>query len=107
MANTTEALMRALLSVTARQAFEMEKLREIVMTGSAGAKQLRAFNLCDGTRGQAEIAKEVKIDQGNFSRTVGRWIDAGVVFRLGDGRDATLLHVYPLSDAKPKTKERS
>ena len=106
MPNTIEALMRALLSVTARQAFEMEKLREIV-TGSAGAKQLRAFNLCDGTRRQAEIAKELKIDQGNFSRTVGRWIDAGVVFRLGDGRDATLLHVYPLSDAKPKTKERS
>ena len=32
---------------------------------------------------------------------------AGVVFRLGDGRDAKLLHVYPLSAAKPNSKERS
>ena len=106
MANNTESLMRALLSLTARQTFSADVLREIVMKGGASAKQLDAFNMCDGTKSQAEIAKELKLDQGNFSRTVSRWIQAGVMFRLGEGREAKLLHVYPLSDEKPKSKER-
>jgi hypothetical protein len=69
-------------------------------------KQLRAFNMCDGAKGQAEIAKALKIDRGNFSRTVSRWIDEGIVFRLGEGRDAKLLHVYALPEGVTKTRGR-
>jgi len=89
------ALLRAILSTTARQSFPLDRVAEIVLA-KGGDKQLSAFNLCDGSRGQSEIAKQLKLDGGNFSRTVTRWVDAGIVFRLGEGREGKLLHVYPL-----------
>jgi hypothetical protein len=90
-------LLRALLSVTARQAVPPPKLSKILVPpGPKSGKQVKAYNLCDGTRTQAEVAKALKLDQGNFSRTVGRWIDAGVLFRVGSGREAKLQHLYPL-----------
>ncbi len=91
----SETLLRALLSMTARQAFPVQRLAEIVLKGS-GNKQLHAYNLCDGSRTQSEVAKAVKLDQASFSRTVARWIEAGVLFRVGSGRDTKLLHAYPL-----------
>jgi DNA-binding MarR family transcriptional regulator len=105
MGINSEALLHAIFSLVARQTFPIEQLREIVMKGS-GDKQLRAFNMCDGTKGQSEIAKSLKLDTGNFSRTVARWIEAGVLFRLGEGREAKLLHVYPLPDGGAASKER-
>jgi DNA-binding MarR family transcriptional regulator len=105
MAENSELLLRAILATTARQAFPVDRIVEIVSKG--GDKQLRAYNMCDGTRGQSDIAKLLKLDQGNFSRTVGRWVDAGIVFRLGNGRDAKLLHVYPLPEDAGKTKIRA
>src|SRR5712691_8653516 len=104
MPSNNEALLRAILSVTARQAFPAEKLVEIVLTKGAGAKQVKAFNLCDGSKGQGDIAKGLKLDAGNFSRTVSRWVDEGVVFRVGEGREAKLLHIYPLPDTATKKK---
>jgi hypothetical protein len=94
----TDNLLRALISVTARQAFPPDVLHKLVMSHRAGPKQLTAFNLCDGTRTQGQICAESKLDQGNFSKTVTRWIAAGIVFRLGSGRDARLLHVYPVTE---------
>jgi len=102
MANDSDAILRAILNVTARGHLPARKLVGIVVPSGSGEKQRQAYNLCDGTRSQAEIAKTLKLDQGNFSRTLGRWIDEGVVFRLGDGRDAKLLHVYPLSKETAK-----
>lgn len=97
----SDALLRAILSVVARGAFPPAKIAEIVLSKGAGPKQVQAYNLCDGTRGQADITKALKLDPGNFSRTVSRWVDSGIVFRLGEGREAKLLHAYPLStDAK-------
>jgi DNA-binding MarR family transcriptional regulator len=89
-------LLRAILSMTARQAFSVESMRDVVGTGE---KQVRAFNMCDGSHSQGEISKALKIDPGNFSKTISRWIEAGILLRLGDGRDTKLLHIYPL----PKT----
>jgi hypothetical protein len=106
MADNSELLLRAILATTARQAFPVDRIVEIVVS-KGGDKQLRGYNMCDGTRGQSEIAKLLKLDQGNFSRTVGRWVDAGIVFRLGTGRDAKLLHVYPLPEDAGKTKGRA
>lgn len=76
----------------------MESLREIV---GAGEKQTKAFNMCDGSRSQGEIIKALKLDQGNFSKTVTRWVDAGIAIRLGEGRETKLLHVYPLPKVSP------
>ena len=89
-------LLRAILSMVARQAISVDTLREIV---GAGEKQMRAFNMCDGSRSQGDIVKAMKFDQGNFSKTVARWIDAGIILRLGEGRDTKLLHIYPLPKA--------
>lgn len=104
MADNSETILRAILSVVARQTFPADKLAEIVRPTGASAKQVKAFNLCDGTTGQGEIAKALKLDSGNFSRTVSRWVDEGVLFRLGEGRDAKLLHVYPLPEDTRKKK---
>ena len=98
MSAESTSLLKALIATTGRLAFPTEKLQEVVCSKNAGPKQIKAFNLCDGTRSQADIVKTCKLDTGNFSRTVGRWIDAGVLFRIGEGKDAKLLHVYPLSE---------
>lgn len=73
-----------------------------IMGPSAREKQHQAFNLCDGTRTQAEIAQELGLDPGNFSKTLNRWIDEGIVIRVGEKREARPLHVYPLPEAPIK-----
>ncbi len=66
-------------------------------SGGAGAKQIDAFNMCDGHHTQAEITKALHLDTGNFSRTVARWEQRGIVFHIGVGKDERLLHLYPLA----------
>jgi hypothetical protein len=102
MADNDE-LLRILIQLNARQAFPAESLRGIVGSG----KYLDAYNMCDGSRTQAEIVKAAKVDQGQFSRTSSRWIQEGVLFKLGAGRDTTLLHLYPLApEISSKAKSR-
>src|SRR5688572_29376025 len=96
--NPQEAYLRAILATVARQTFSPDKILEI-MGPNSGVKQFKAFNLCDGTRTQSEIAKEVGLDSGNFSKSLGRWIDAGIVIRVGEGREVRPVHVYPLPDS--------
>jgi hypothetical protein len=104
MTEDNTVLLRAILSITARQTFSVASVAEIV---GAGEKQHRAFNLCDGTRTQGEVAKAAKIDRGNFSKSVSRWADSGILFRLGEGRETKLLHVYPLpADAAKRTRSK-
>ncbi len=89
--------LRAILATVARQTFPPSQIRELVApAGAGGEKQLRAYNLCDGTRSQSEIAKELGLDAGNFSRTLARWVDSGIVIRVGEGREMRPVHVYPL-----------
>ena len=102
-----EDLLQCLVHVIGRAAIPEERVREIVGTGG---KQIRAFNLCDGTLTQTKIAKKCRIDSGNFSRTLARWIESGIVFPLGEGREMGLLHVYPLAgkggDSRAKTRRK-
>ena len=99
--NPQEAYLRAILATVARQAFPPEKILEI-MGPNSGENQFKAFNLCDGTRTQAEIAKDAGLDSGNFSKSLGRWLDAGIVIRLGEGREVRPVHVYPLPESYVK-----
>lgn len=92
-----ETLLRAILATVARQTFSPTQILE-VMGQKAGEKQYRAFNLCDGTRTQAEIAKELGLDSANFSKTINRWIDGGIVIRVGEQHQVRPLHVYPLPE---------
>ncbi len=88
-----EEFLKCIFHVIARAAVNPDQARAVVGEG----KQLRAFNLCDGTRGLTEIAKAAKINQGNFSRTVTRWTTHGLIFKLGTGKEVRPLHLYPLS----------
>lgn len=97
MADNTETILRGILATIARQTFPPDRLASLIAPKGKGDKQYRAFNMCDGTKTQREIAKALGFDEGNFSRAVARWIDVGIVIRLGEGRDATLLHVCPFA----------
>ncbi len=100
-----EAYLKAILATVARQTFPPSRILEILGAG-AGEKQRRAYNMCDGTNTQAEIAKELGLDQGNFSKTVSRWIEEGIAIRVGEKRDARLIHVYPLSEQLLKKESK-
>lgn len=95
-----EQLLRAILATVARQTFSTEFITEKVAVGADKAKQVDAYNSCDGTKSQSEIAKAVGLDQGSFSRTVARWIELGIVIRVGEGREIKLVHVYPIPTLK-------
>jgi CRP-like cAMP-binding protein len=95
-----EQLLRAILATVARQTFSTEFITEKVAIGADKAKQVDAYNLCDGTRSQSEVAKSAGLDQGSFSRTLARWIELGIVIRVGEGRDVKLVHVYPIPPMK-------
>lgn len=92
----TEDLLQILIQLMGRTTFPTDELRQLIAPTGASKKQLAAYNLCDGSRTQAQVAKEAGLDQGNFSRTVTRWQTLGILFRLGSGRDSSLLHLYPL-----------
>ena len=91
-----EIYLRAILATVARQTFPLETLQKLVAPSKGGEKQLVAYNLCDGTRTAAEIARELNLDKGNLSRTLGRWIDLGILIRVGEGKETKPVHVYPL-----------
>jgi DNA-binding MarR family transcriptional regulator len=96
-----EQLLKVLVHVVGRSVVPMEKLEQIVAPTRGSEKQIRAFNLCDGSRTQAEIVKVLSLDPGNFSKTLARWESAGIVYRLKVGSDQRLLHLYPLPERKP------
>lgn len=89
-----ESLLRAILATVGRQAFPPEVLARVVSSSAGSEKQVRAYNLCDGKTPQAEIGKAVKLDKGSLSRSIARWVEAGIVFRVG--ADQHPLHIYPI-----------
>ena len=103
--DTTEALLKGILATVARMAFPPEVLYKIVAPTSGSDKQVLAYNLCDGETSQAEISKKAKLDPGSLSRSTAKWVEAGVVIRVG--ADQLPLHLYPLTrpTAKSGNKE--
>ena len=102
----SDQLLRCLVHIIGRAAMPQEKVLEVV---GRGAKQIEAFNLCDGKLSQKEVCKETGIDAGNLSRTFTRWVENGIAFWIGEGQAARLLHIYPLptaAKAKPKKKKK-
>jgi hypothetical protein len=100
--NTTEALLKGILATVGRTAFPPEKLYKIVAPTVGSAKQVLAYNMCDGETPQAEIGKRAKLDKSNLSKTIAKWVETGVVIRVG--ADGHLLHLYPLT-TNPKKEE--
>ena len=97
-----EELLGCLIQVIGRTAVPEAGVRKVVGSSS---KQVRAFNLCDGTRTQTEIRKAVGLDAGNFSNTAKRWIESGVAFEFRKGKESRLLHIYPLAKSAGRTKD--
>ncbi len=93
--DTNETLLRAILATVARQTFPPETLHKIVAPTAASGKQLAAYNLCDGNTPQGEIAKKAKLDKGSLSRAVTKWIEEGVMIRVG--KEQLPLHLYSLT----------
>lgn len=91
-------LLQGILSTLARQTFPPDKLYELVVPKSSAKVNAIAFNLCDGTRSQAEIADTSGIDKGNLSKRIQRWVDAGVVLKVPVGKTTYPLHVYPIPE---------
>lgn len=104
--DTNESLLRAILATVARSAFPPAIIYKIVAPAAGSNRQIFAYNLCDGQTPQAEIGKKAKLDKGNLSRSIARWVEAGIVVRVG--KEQFPMHVYPLtkSDLKSIGEER-
>lgn len=90
---TTDELLRALLATAGRVAVPPDLLRTTI-SPSGAPKYIHAYNLCDGTRAAADIARLAQLDLSNLSKVVTRWVDAGVLFKVGEVPN--LLHLYRL-----------
>jgi hypothetical protein len=103
--NTTEDLLKGILAMVGRTVFPPEVLYKIVAPTVGSDKQVLAYNLCDGETPQAEISKKAKLDAGSLSRSIAKWVEAGVVIRVG--ADKLPLHLYPLIKAAIKTGKKA
>jgi len=92
-------LLRCLLHVIGRIAIPDKAVRAVI---GKGKNRVKAFNLFNGRLTITEMSKKTKIDVGNLSRATTKWVDSGIAFRIGDGDDARLLHVYPIPKKPPK-----
>jgi hypothetical protein len=101
--NRLEHLVECLIQVIGRVALPEQKVRDLV---GAGSKQIRAFNLADGTRQLSDIASTTGIDNGNLSRTAQRWVENGAAFWVGEKSDARLLHIYPITSSSVPAAEK-
>jgi len=89
--------------VIGRVAVPPEEVRDVIGTGK---NRIKAFNLCDGSHTLLEIARTTKINQGNLSRAASEWLANGIVFWLGEGKEARLLHMYPIPETERKQAKR-
>ena len=98
------SLLRAIFMMLGRGTFPPVALHRLVAPQKNSSKNLMAYNACDGATPQAEIARKAKLDKGALSRLLTRWIDAGIMVRIG--RDQFPLHIYPLTkEALEQAKE--
>lgn len=103
--DNSQVYLKAMMSLVARQTFMPERLAEIV-TPVANAKTYETFNLCDGTRTQTDIVNALKLDSGNLSKTIKRWIDEGVMIRVTEEGKDRPVHVYPVPDRFIQTAKK-
>jgi hypothetical protein len=90
-----EDLLSCALQVLGRATLRPDRIRRTI---GSRKKQLRAFNLCDGSNTVRQIARKARLDEGNLSRTLSRWREHGIVFLVGEGKQARFLHIYALPE---------
>lgn len=101
--STADELLKAILATVA-QCISACGAGKIVAPTAGSERQLMAYNMCDGETSQTEICKRAKLLKGNLSGSITRWVEAGVVVRVGSER--LPLHVYPLSKSAMKGEEK-
>jgi len=99
-----EQLLECMVHVIGRRAVPLEEVQKIV---GKGDKQVKAFNLSDGARTQADVVKKAHINQSSLSSTSKRWVQNGVAFWIGESTDRRLLHIYPIPQPKSTPKKRT
>ena len=92
---------KVVLQALGRGPLPEDHVRELVTSRTPKRKHVQAYNLCDGTRTEKQIAKEAGLPEDRFSSSVARWVNAGIVFR-GVGGPDRLLHIYPIEAAARK-----
>jgi hypothetical protein len=102
IAERSEYLLRCVVHIIGRATMPVDTVYKLV---GRGAKQIEAFNLCDGSRAQSEVSKKTGINQGNLSRTFDKWVENGIAFWIGEGKEARLMHIYPISKSPGKMKK--
>lgn len=106
MQSPEATLLRAVLATIARQTFAPSDILGIVAPVSTSERGIEIYNLCDGTRSQAAIAKETGYDRGNLSKLLRKWVDEGIIIKISDERGEVPVHVYPLSDSMIRDHKR-
>jgi hypothetical protein len=79
-------------------------LAKIVAPTAGSEKQVAAYNLCDGRTSQSDISKMAKLDPGSLSRSIAKWVETGIVVRVG--AEQLPLHLYPLTRHAGKSGKR-
>jgi len=94
--SNVEIYLRAVMATVARQTFPPERLIKIVAPSGGKQRQCEAFNMCDGKTTQKEICDKLKLDAGNLSKAITRWVDEGVMVKVEAKNNMFPVHVYPI-----------
>ena len=100
--DTSEIYLKAILATVARQTFPVSQLLSIVAPNKNSKKNFDAYNSCDGILTQGEIAKKFKLDHSNFSKTISKWSEHGIIIKVLEGSETRPVHVYPIPDSEYK-----
>lgn len=93
-ASSTDEMLMVLIAMAGRVAFPPSHLREIV-SPSGSPKYVNAYNLCDGSRTIADVARLTGLDKSNLGKAVTRWVDVGIMYKVGE--DSNPMRIYRLS----------
>jgi hypothetical protein len=98
---TTEELLTKLLQVAEDQlrwqrATGLPQVRETVYSALSKTQQRRAYELCDGTRTNRQVAAAVRASEATLSRWASGWRDLGIAYETPEGKTRHLLSLDAL-----------
>jgi len=98
MSENTDFYLKMIMQLIARQTFSAKDVADHVCPTKKSAKSIKAYNLCDGTRSQTEIAKMCGIDKANCRKMIKKWELEGLILRVPHGKELQPLHIFPISE---------
>lgn len=96
--STTEERLLAVAEQQLRwiRAAALPQVRETVLAALPKTDMRRAFELCDGERTGAEVAKEVGVSPQSISNWTKRWRNLGIAFEVKGGANSHLISLESL-----------